>query len=69
MHAGNNLSKRGAEQLYFIDFELCGLGYLGYELSVLKWDLRQMHDEIFVKECMNQYLAGYQSINQVKIIY
>lgn len=66
MHAGNNLLDQKGQKLYFLDFELCGYGYLSYEFATMKWDLHHSHKRAFVERCMKEFLDGYNVVRPVE---
>lgn len=69
VHAGNNLYDARTGQLYILDFELCGFGYLPYEGATLKWDLLNSHTKPFVERSMEDFFSGYSRIASVSQKY
>jgi Ser/Thr protein kinase RdoA (MazF antagonist) len=65
VHAGNNLYDSKTNELYLLDFELCGYGYISYEFATLKWDLLNSHKKQFVEQCMEEFFLGYNSVRSL----
>lgn len=68
VHGGNHLYDPKTKTITLLDFELCGHGLIGYELSVLKYDLiNNHHTKKFTNTVMEEFLNGYSSINNQQL--
>lgn len=68
MHCGNHLYYSATNTITLIDFELCGYGFINYELSVLKHDLiNNGHKHDFINKVMHEFLNGYATFSKNSI--
>jgi Ser/Thr protein kinase RdoA (MazF antagonist) len=61
MHSGNH--KYINEQVIFIDFELCGIGFRMYDLAVFKWNLFFSYKGQKLIKAWQSFWDGYRSVN------
>lgn len=65
VHCGNHLYYSATDTITLIDFELCGYGFVNYELSVLKYDLiNNGHKHDFINKVMHEFLNGYAAFSE-----